>query len=206
MAAEEQMIRNLQAAATFHQQQRPEAVARLANAVTVPVSLKAWWMLTHGTGTELEWDDPPEALFRRSWLPGWQTFVSVQAAVSLHGRITDGLLDYENYAGQWIPFAMFDPDGITGFFVDANASAATAGHVAEWNLEDAFTSEGTLLPEWLEEIAAALQGGRGLELGDGLPPSHRWPCLREGALRWLDLAGDKAELKSEYWEPVNDPR
>jgi hypothetical protein len=206
VAAEEQMTRNLQAAAVFHHQQRPEAVARLADGVTIPAPLKAWWMLSNGTGGELEWDDPPEVLVRRSWLPGWQTFISVEAAAGLHGQITDSLLEHEDYTGQWIPFAMFDPDGITGFFVDATSSAATAGYVADWNLEDAFTPEGTPLPQWLEEIAAALEAGRGLELGDGLPPSHRWPCLREGALRWLDLSGDKTELECEGWQPVNDPR
>jgi hypothetical protein len=205
-AAEERMSRNLQAAAAFHRQQRPEAVARLADTVTIPAPLKAWWMLVNGTGGELEWEDPAEDLFRRSWLPGWQTFVSVEAAASMHGRIMDNLLEYESYTGRWIPFAMFDPDGVAGLFVNATPSAATAGHVADWNLEDAFTPEGFLPPKWLEEIAAALEAGRGLELGDELPPSYRWPCLREGALRWLDLAGDRAELELEGWQPVNDPR
>ncbi|WP_159039470.1 SMI1/KNR4 family protein [Streptomyces pristinaespiralis] len=204
--AEAEMASSLRAAAAFHRTRNPEGAARLAERVTIPGPLATWWRLVNGTGPELEWDDPEESLVPRAWLPGWQTFISVQGAAALHARNVDVLIEHQDHTGRWVPFAMFDPDGITGLFMDSTPRAGTFGHVADWSLEDWFTADGVPLPAWLESIAAALEEGQGLDLGDGIADRHMWPCLRAGSLRWLDLVSDATELASEGWQPVNDPR
>ncbi|MGA5880639.1 hypothetical protein ACPC3D_33435, partial [Streptomyces cellulosae] len=87
-------------------------------------------------------------------------------------------------------------DGESGLYVDGRT-----GRIGEWTLSSPFEADGPTLGVYLEQLANALEEGRGIERS-GVP--LQVPHLLDGSLRWFDAGSTETEgyVRDEGWRPA----
>ncbi|WP_409472364.1 SMI1/KNR4 family protein [Streptomyces sp. HC307] len=172
--------------------------------VRLPPALRAWYLLHDGSvGTRTnDFQDATDGSLvtnpewrKTGWLPPCYAWYQLDRMVSKwQARTTPegGSPDRAH-----LPLTVTAGDAWSGLFMDADPERATFGRVAAWSigsLDYASESDFTL-PQWLEEIASALEAGRCLRGADGVDMPDVWPHLdeEEGALAW----GDPEDMEEE---------
>ncbi|MDA4888466.1 SMI1/KNR4 family protein [Streptomyces sp. MS2A] len=181
--------------------------------IRLPPALRAWYLLhdgSVGTRTDDFGDATDGSLVSNSewrktaWLPpgyAWYQLDRMVAKWQVRTTPEGGSHDRAH-----LPLAVTAGDTWSGQFMDADRERATFGRIAAWSigaLDDVGTSAFTL-PQWLEEIASALEAGRCLRDANGADMPDLWPHLDEedGALAW----GDPETMEEEDWTVHRGPR
>ncbi|MFI6515561.1 SMI1/KNR4 family protein [Spirillospora sp. NPDC050679] len=159
------------------------AEAEAAMGVEFPATLKAWYRLHDGADE----DQAPDAVHAAGFLPARRTMLPLARLVGQYRTHTQ---DWERTAGI-VPFARTPGDLWYGWYVDARKNEPSFGNLGRWAVDGAdepypWPSHGWPLPEWLSEIAAALEQGRPMRRPDGTEEAGDRPALYAGALTWVD--------------------
>ncbi|WP_069885949.1 SMI1/KNR4 family protein [Streptomyces luteocolor] len=154
------------------------AAAQDALGVELPDTLAAWYRLRDGSAEG----------HGSGFLPSGMMMLPLDQLVEEYRTHTE---DWEREEGI-LPFARTAGDIWSGWYVDARKGEPTYGALGHWSVDGGDEpypsgSHGWPLADWLEELAAALEGGRCLHQPDGTQDAHDWPALTaERALAWID--------------------
>ncbi|WP_339154787.1 SMI1/KNR4 family protein [Actinomadura luteofluorescens] len=157
--------------------------AEAAMEVQFPATLAAWYRIHDGVDEDQSSDAPHVA----GILPSRKTMLPLEGVVS----------EYRTHTGNWareagiVPFARTPGDVWSGCYVDARKDAPSFGNLGSWAVDQAdepypWPSNGWPLPDWLTEMAIALEQGRPLRRPDGAEDAGDQPALYQGGLTWVD--------------------
>lgn len=173
------------------------AAAEAAMGVELPATLAAWYRIHDGVDENRA---PSGAVRIAGILPNARSVLPLDELVAeyrLHTR------HWEHEAGI-LPFARTAGDTWSGWRIDARKDEPSYGNLGTWSADEGdnpypYRSDGWPLPDWLTEIAAALEQGRAVVLPDGTEETWTRPALDRGGLTWVEardprLVGDAVVL------------
>ncbi|RSN66649.1 SMI1/KNR4 family protein [Actinomadura sp. WAC 06369] len=156
--------------------------AAAAIGVEFPATLAAWYRIHDG----VDEDRTPDAVHVAGILPNGWTMLPLDGLVREYRTHTD---EWEREAGI-LPFARRPGDTWYGWYVDARKGEPSYGNLGGWAVDagDAPypSPNGWPLPDWLTEIAAALEQGRPMTRPDGTEERTNRPALDRDGLTWVD--------------------
>jgi hypothetical protein len=150
--------------------------------VELPPTLAAWYRIHDG----VDEDRTPEAVHVAGILPSRKTMLPLE-------RLAAEYLTHQEWDGREagiLPFARTPGDTWSGWYLDARNGEPSYGNLGSWAVDlgdEPFPrSPGWPLPDWLAEIAAALEQGRPMVRPDGGDILWDRPALYRGGLTWVD--------------------
>lgn len=159
------------------------AAAEVAMGVELPATLAAWYRLHDGVDEHRA----PDAAEVAGILPKGWTMLPLDGLVD---EYRTHIQDWEREAGV-LPFARRPGDTWSGWYVDARKGEPSFGTLGAWSVDGGDAPypqdlDGWPLPDWLTEIAAALEQGRPMVRPDGTEEVDDRPALDRGGLTWVD--------------------
>jgi hypothetical protein len=151
----------------------------------MPATLAAWYRIHNG----VDEDQTPGAVGVAGIFP------SKKAMLPLDGLIREYLThtrDWEGREAGILSFARTPGDTWSGWYVDARKDEPSYGNLGSWAVDQEdepypWLSNGWPLPDWLTEIAAALEQGRAMRHPDGSEIVWDRPALYRDGLTWVDV-------------------
>jgi hypothetical protein len=160
------------------------AAAEAAMGVKLPATLAAWYRIHDGVDENRA---PSDAMRIAGILPMARTMLPLDGLVDEYRLHTQ---HWEHEAGV-LPFARRAGDTWSGWYVDARKGEPSYGNLGSWAADEGdnpypYNSDGWPLPDWLTEIAAALEQGRAVVRPDGTEEVGDRPALERGGLTWVN--------------------
>ncbi|RKS78684.1 hypothetical protein BZB76_0108 [Actinomadura pelletieri DSM 43383] len=152
--------------------------------VKLPATLAAWYRIHDGVDENRA---PSDAMRIAGILPrGWTMLPLEEMANEYLMRIKYG----ERETGI-LPCARRPGDTWYGWYVDARKGKPSYGNLGSWGVDEEDDPYprgvgGWPLPDWLTEIAAALELGRMMSRPDGTEEAETRPALYQGGLTWVN--------------------
>ncbi|TYB40132.1 SMI1/KNR4 family protein [Actinomadura chibensis] len=158
--------------------------AEAAMGVGLPATLAAWYRIHDGVDEERT----PDAVEVAGILPTGKAMLPLDRLVGEYRTHTE---EWDDREAGILPFARTPGDTWYGWYVDARGSEPSYGNLGSWAVDQAdepypWPSDGWPLPDWLTEIAVALEQGRPMKLPNGAEIAGDRPALYRNGLTWVD--------------------